>query len=360
MGSTSTSSTTMCENAMLANDYNNYYDKHSYGGWCIVPDPTSINQEVVTWYVIGNVLKMKKTSWVCTVITQLCLCFALYIALHLGQPQTLVNTNATDPDHQLPHLYFITVKGGFRPLTQQFHLLKQMEKVTRTYKASFVVSSGELGEHDPLMQNASQHFPLLRLPWYTTYSATASKSKGQEVGYFSKKIKISDGITLDVIGVDTELLQDSILRGSLRGNKNNQLNWLLRTLEKANSSNWRIVVGYQPLVICGENKEQMKKKQSFDYLHRIFLKFSVNVYLSGQDCTTHAIDGNVAYIGVPGLIEKEPYSVFLNGNCVLKRELPNGFLLHQVSSVQIVTYYINFVGEVAYKTVLQQKGREIM
>ncbi|KAK7304109.1 hypothetical protein RJT34_15163 [Clitoria ternatea] len=298
---------------------------------------------------------MEKRSWACTVITQLCLCFALYVALNLGQPQTLINYTNNAP----PHLYFISVKGGFRPLTQQFHLLKQMEKVARTYKPSFVVSSSELGEYDPLMQNATQHFPSLRLPWYTTYTTTASKPEVQEVGCFAKKIKISNGRTLDVIGVDTELLQDSALRGSINSNRNNQLRWLIKTLE-ANSSNWRIVVGYQPLVICGENKEQMKRKQDFDYLNHIFQKLSVHVYLSGQDCTSHAIDGGVAYIGNPGPIEKEHYSVFLNGYSVIKRELANGFLLHRVSAVEIATYYINFVGEVAYKTVLQQKGREAM
>ncbi|XP_061338458.1 uncharacterized protein LOC133285267 isoform X2 [Gastrolobium bilobum] len=277
---------------------------------------------------------MNKVSWGCTVITQLCLCIALYIALNLGQPQTLVKRNATGHGEPLD-LYFISVKGGFRPLSHQFQLLKQMEKVARTYKASFVMCSSELGENDPLMQNATQHFPSLRLPWYTTYTASASKSKGQEVGCFAKKIKISNGKTLDVIGLDTELLQDLVLKGSLSGNRNNQLDWLIRALE-ANSSNWRIVIGYQPLVICGENKDQMKKKHVFEYLHSIFLKFAVNVYLSGQDCTNHAIEGSVAYIGNPGLIEKKPYSVFLNGNSVFSRELANGFLLHRVSSVQIV------------------------
>ncbi|KAJ1436927.1 Metallo-dependent phosphatase-like [Sesbania bispinosa] len=303
---------------------------------------------------------MEKTSWACTVITQLCLCFALYIALNLGQPQSLVKTSASA--HDPLDLYFISVKGGFRPLSQQFHLLKQMEKVARTYKASFVVSSSELGEDDPLMQNATQHFPSLRLPWYTTYTTTASKSKGQEMGCFEKKIKMSNGKALEVIGVDTELLQafHPLALYSLKCS-------LDSTFQGTEPLSKRIVVGYQPLVICVENKKQIKKKQVFEYLHRIFLKFAVNVYLSGQDCTNHAIGGSVAYIGNPGLIEKEPYSVYLNGSSVFSRDLANGFLLHRVSSMQIVgnklcavTYYINLAGEVAFKTVLQQKGTEVM
>lgn len=103
------------------------------------------------------------------------------------------------------------------------------------------------------------------------------------------------------------------------------------------------------LAVCGQNREEMKKKQAFEYLHHVFQKFTIvsikqllcfficwifdmltevtlvftpptqkqNIYLSGQDCTNHVTDGSVAYIGNPGLIEKEPYSVFLNGKSVL-------------------------------------------
>ncbi|TKY73105.1 Calcineurin metallo-phosphoesterase superfamily protein [Spatholobus suberectus] len=120
---------------------------------------------------------------------------------------------------------------------------------------------------------------------------------------------MSNGITLDVIGVDTELLQDSILRGSLSGNRNNQLHWLIRTLA-ANSSNWRIVVGYQPLVVCVENEEQLKKKQVFDYLHRIFLKFSVNVYLSGRIALVMPLMVVLLILGIRASMLKNPIQFF--------------------------------------------------
>lgn len=299
---------------------------------------------------------MEKTSCAYTVLIQLCLCCALYIALNLGHPQTLLNTNATQHDDDI---YFISVNGGFRTFNQQLHLLNMMEKVAKAYKASFVVCSSELGGDDPLMQNATLRFPSLRLPWYTTYTTRAAKSGGEEVGCFEQKINLSNGKTLDIIGVDIQALQDSISRRSLSGNKNNQLHWLLRTLQ-ANSSNWRIVVGYQPLLICEQNKENMKKMKAFEHLHHLFMKFAVDVYLSGQDCTIQVPDNRVAYIGNPGLNEKESYSVFLNGKSVFSRELANGFLLHQVSSMQIVTYYVSLAGEVAFKTVLQEKSTEVM
>ncbi|XP_054789850.1 uncharacterized protein LOC129295361 isoform X2 [Prosopis cineraria] len=294
----------------------------------------------------------KKTSWVCTVVTQVSLCFALYIALNLGRPPKFIY-GRTSLD-----LYFISVKGGFRPLQQQLDLLKQMEKVAKTYRASFLVSSSELGEDDPLFQNATRQLPSLKLPWYI--SCSTRTSKGPVAGCFEEKFKISNGKTLDIIGVDTELLQEFALRGSLSGDRKNQLHWMIRTLER-NGSNWRIVVGYQPLVVCGENNEQMERQEVFNHLRRIFQKLEVNVYLSGQDCTSHTQESSVAYIGNPGLNQKEePYSFFVDGSSLHSRELADGFLLHRVSPMQIVTYYITSSGEVAYKTVLQQKGREIM
>ena len=54
---------------------------------------------------------------------QLCLCCALYIALNLGHPQTLLNTNATQHYNDI---YFISVNGGFRTFNQQLHLLNMV------------------------------------------------------------------------------------------------------------------------------------------------------------------------------------------------------------------------------------------
>lgn len=66
---------------------------------------------------------MEKTSCACTLLIQLCLCCALYIALNLGQPQTFLNTNATQQDNDI---YFISVNGGFKTFNQQLHLLNMV------------------------------------------------------------------------------------------------------------------------------------------------------------------------------------------------------------------------------------------
>lgn len=70
------------------------------------------------WY------RMEKPSWVPTLVAQACLCFSLYLAFQLGQPQKPMyhGTSGTRP----LDLYFISVGGGFRPLNQQTHLLKQV------------------------------------------------------------------------------------------------------------------------------------------------------------------------------------------------------------------------------------------
>jgi len=42
---------------------------------------------------------------------------------------------------------------------------------------------------------------------YTTYTSRDAKSGGEEVGCFEQKINLSNGKTLDVIGIDTQALQ---------------------------------------------------------------------------------------------------------------------------------------------------------
>lgn len=37
----------------------------------------------------------------------------------------------------------------------------------------------------------------------------------------------------------------------------------------------RIVVGHQPLVVCGENNEKIEKQDVFNNLRRIFMKLEV-------------------------------------------------------------------------------------
>lgn len=70
----------------------------------------------------------KRPSWVCTLITQLSLCLALYVALNLGQPQKSIyqRINGISSNRKGLDFYFISVTGGFRPLEQQTLLLKQV------------------------------------------------------------------------------------------------------------------------------------------------------------------------------------------------------------------------------------------
>ncbi|XP_059635478.1 uncharacterized protein LOC132277657 isoform X2 [Cornus florida] len=286
--------------------------------------------------------EMKKQSWVWTCLTQLSLCFALYLALKMGQPHNH-NTSLSRPID----FYFITVTGGSRPLQQQTHLLKQMKKVVKTYNARFVVNISELGEDDPLMQNATLYFQSPKVPWYTTRAL-----KGQGADYFLKQIKIPYGKTLDVIVVNTGLLQDLS-----NGTGNNQLHWLTSKLEASNS-NWQIVVGFHPLIACDENTEQMEAKQNLKPLHDILVKYGANAYLSGQSCDHYIRKGFTMHINSSAM-EKGPYFTSINRSLVLNKTF-NGFLLHRVSSLEIVTYFVTLNGEVVHKILLQPRGREVM
>lgn len=84
-----------------------------------------------------SVLTMGKPSWVCTVITQLSLCLAALIAFNLGRPWEKSISNCS----RFLDIYFISVRGGFRPLNQQTRLLKQvfLSFIEDKYRRFFVL-----------------------------------------------------------------------------------------------------------------------------------------------------------------------------------------------------------------------------
>ncbi|KAK6249145.1 hypothetical protein QUC31_020710 [Theobroma cacao] len=308
----------------------------------------------------------RSTSWLCTLATQLSLCFALYIVINLGQPEKLVYNDNSGP----LDLYFISVRGGFRPLKEQNHLLKLMENVAKAYDVKLVVNISELGEGDPLLQNVTRLSPLLKVPWYTT-----GVSKQDGLGCFLEQIKLPNGRTLAIVSLNTASLQngyrdiamvrgplhagDTMLVGSSSGMMDNLLNWLTRTLETTISS-WRMVVGFHPLVACEESEEQMVVKQIHEPLHQIFMKFGVNLYLSQQGCSSYALQDSVAYIGNPGLIKENSHLPSANGRYLVRKEMSNGFLLHRLSLLEMVTYFVTSEGKVVNKIVVQERGKGVM
>ncbi|XAR50746.1 Acid phosphatase [Bertholletia excelsa] len=286
---------------------------------------------------------MGKRSWVCTLITQISLCFALFIALNIGRPQRNPLFEARS------NLYFVSVRGGFRPFKQQTQLLRQLEKAINAYNVKFVIDYSELGDEDPLLLNATNYLQSLQVPWYT---ATASKREG--ANYFLKRVVILHENMLDLIALDTGSLQDST-----SGAANDQLHWLTRTLETSNSS-WRIVVGLHPMVACNGNIEQMEINQTFVPLHNIFLRYGVDAYLSGQACAIRVHNKNAKQLKNAGPVDKGHYLTSLNQRLVFPVVIVNGFLLHRVNSLEIVTYSISLTGEVVYKISIKRQGNEVM
>ncbi|KAK3435655.1 hypothetical protein EUGRSUZ_C00366 [Eucalyptus grandis] len=299
---------------------------------------------------------MGKRSWVCTVFTQVCLCIALYVALNLGQPQEhrVYRKSVIRSSGRFLDSYFVTVRGGFRALNEQTRLLKLIEKVSRTYGAAFVVNISELGADDPLMQNATQRYQSLKIPWYTTKASKGGRS------YFREQMKFHHGKTLDLIGLDTGLFKGSVMMGSLEGLGEEQLKWLTSILEET-TGEWRIIAGFLPLTSCQESEDPPEAKTDLDPLSSIFSTYGVNAYLSGGAGMHHVHQGGVTYIGDPGQLCKKSNSSSSHGtSSVFCRELPEGFLLHRVTPLEIVTYFINSSGEAVYKTVLRHHGKEVM
>ncbi|KAK4415045.1 hypothetical protein Salat_2611600 [Sesamum alatum] len=293
---------------------------------------------------------MKEKSWACTLITQLSLCIAAYIALNIGQPQKLTHGSISSAGGPTD-MYFISVAGGFRPLEEQDLLLQQMVKVAKTYKARFIVSISELGESDSLLQNITMFSELRTMPWYTSEALG-----GQAQPYFKKKVEIPYGQTLDFIALDTMLFQDP---SSVHGN--DQILWLKKTL-KESDSDWRIVVGFHPLISCDYNIQKMGTETSLEPLHTILLQYGADAYMSMKTCAGH-LQGRSMWPSGTDRVNKGPHLTAVNQNLSSKdysRETIDGFLLHQVNSLEMVTFVVTLNGEVEHKLSIQQRGRAIM
>ncbi|XP_038889578.1 uncharacterized protein LOC120079458 isoform X2 [Benincasa hispida] len=277
-----------------------------------------------------------------TLLAQLCLCIAFYLSLNMGYPKNYDFLKIWDQNPL--DFYFISVWGGLRSVKEEILLLKQMEKMAKVSHAKFVLHIREPGENDRLMQNGSWYFSSLKVPWH---SIQGSRQNGD---YFIERIKLQYRQTLDVIAIDTGLLQESVATGSASDTVNGHLLWLKRTLQASNS-NWRIVVGFHPLVTCENNTRSLETMHLFESIHQIFVE-NRNAYLSRRGCTHNVRIDSIAYIGVPGPIQTKHFPS--------QRSSFSEFLLQRVSSLETVFYYVNTAGEVVHKTELQQKGREVI
>ncbi|KAK4343272.1 hypothetical protein RND71_036366 [Anisodus tanguticus] len=324
---------------------------------------------------------MMKKSWVCTIITQFSLCLSLFLVINLCQNQKPMirngNVNIIPMD-----IYFISVTGGgLRSFQEQTLLLKQLsflinlgkkessvfyhvhfladsfslesyiekvEKVAKKFNARFVINISELGEDDPLLQNATWHFPSVKIPWYSTRSL-----EGQGVNYYLKQFKFAHG-SLDIIVVDTGLYE-----ASSNGAGDKQSLWLIDTLENSESK-WCVAVGFHPLVACEEDTTQTKLKHQFQSLHGVFLKYGVDAYISGKACADNVEERPIAESKTGTARYKGPLLTKVNQNLPYSMEKVNGFLLHKVSGLEIVSYLVTLEGDVVQKIFLHQRGKDIM
>ncbi|KAJ6759158.1 CALCINEURIN-LIKE METALLO-PHOSPHOESTERASE SUPERFAMILY PROTEIN [Salix koriyanagi] len=80
-------------------------------------------------------MEKKGRSWACTFVLQVSLSIAFYLALNLGQPQKSIylDRNGASSSTRPLDVYFLSVRGGYRPLKQQNLLLKKMEKVANFF-----------------------------------------------------------------------------------------------------------------------------------------------------------------------------------------------------------------------------------
>lgn len=282
----------------------------------------------------------RPSAWRRTVAVQAALCLALYAAFSLGEPQLRPRGGdalGVGGGRRGGGVSFLSVAGGARPPADQARLLRQMESTTKVYEVKLVLDLARFGD-DPLWQNGSLHFQALNIPWYST------TSHGQIVSNFFKKVKMPYDQILEIVGVDTGPLEELLHDGKMSNSSREQITWLEQTLALTNN-NWKIVVGYDPLVDCNEVRTT-KTTKFYEPLRHIFEKYAVNAYVStGGSCGHFHHDNSVSYIQNP-----------IPGD---QTDL-DGFFLHRVSPLEMETLLINLEGEVVQRSVVHQHGRGAM
>uniref|UniRef100_A0ACD5XXR1 Uncharacterized protein n=1 Tax=Avena sativa TaxID=4498 RepID=A0ACD5XXR1_AVESA len=283
-------------------------------------------------------LQRRRPPWRRTVAVQAALCLALYAAFSLGEPQLRPRGgDALGSGGRGGGVSFLSVAGGARPPADQARLLSQMESVAKVYGAKLVLDVARFGD-DPLWQNGSLHFQALNIPWYST------TSHGQIVDNFVKKVKMPYDQILEIIGVDTGPLQEFLHDGKMSNSSREQITWLEQTLALS-SSNWKIVVGYDPLVDCSE-VHTAKVTQFHEPLRQLLQAYAVNAYVStGGSCGQFHQLNSMLYIQNPSPGDHTNL---------------DGFLLHRVSPLEMEFLSINLEGEIVQRSVVHQQGRGAM
>ncbi|KAK3128549.1 hypothetical protein QOZ80_6BG0463320 [Eleusine coracana subsp. coracana] len=288
--------------------------------------------------------KRSPPQWCRTLSVQAALCLALYAAFSLGEPQLIPpgggGVDALQRGTRGGGIAFLSVAGGERTAVGQARLLKQMEAITKVYEVKFVLDIAQLGEDDPLWQNGSMYFQDQNIPWYSTTS-----SHGQAVGNFLEKLNMPRGQVLDIIGLDTGSLQEPLRSGKISSSYREQTKWLERSVALARG-NWKIVVGYNPLVVCNE-EETPERTKFYVPFQRIFAKYEVNAYISTAGvCGYFHQDNSILYIGNP-----HPGGAETN---------VDGFFLHRLSPLEMESIFINVEGKVVQKSVVHPHGMGTM
>ncbi|CAM0913114.1 unnamed protein product [Alopecurus aequalis] len=284
-------------------------------------------------------LQGRRPPWRRTVAVQAALCLALYVAFSLGEPQ--LRSRAGDAlgsgGRGGGGVSFLSVAGGVRPPADQTRLLGQMGSIAKVHGVKLVLDVARFGE-DPLWQNGSLHFRALDIPWYST------TSHGQIVDNFVKKVKMPYDQILEIVGADTGPLQELLHDGKMSNSSREQITWLEQTLALS-SSNWKIVVGYDPLVDCNE-AHTTKTAKFYEPLLHTFETYAVNAYVStGGSCGQFYQDNSMLYIQNPS--RGDPTNL-------------DGFFLHRVSPLEMESLLINLEGEIVQRYVVHQHGRGAM
>eukprot|EP00252_Welwitschia_mirabilis_P026863 TRINITY_DN8978_c0_g1_i1.p1 TRINITY_DN8978_c0_g1~~TRINITY_DN8978_c0_g1_i1.p1 ORF type:complete len:307 (+),score=38.94 TRINITY_DN8978_c0_g1_i1:159-1079(+) len=303
-------------------------------------------------------------TWRVTLFTQttlFCLGALLMTWMHVS--------NDLSPALSPLDFYFISVED--LPGRSRSALAYQMQVTAKDYGVRFIVSPGGHSNTESLQGNIHEPtnlFASLHVPWYFS-----SSLKGEDhYEYFNKVIPMPLNHTLELIVINTTKLKDYIMNNSSMDNQI-QIQWFKRVLE-GSTSDWRIVIGQDPLFCADSIETTVKEMKLQELLLPIFTKHQVHVYLHGETnrhlkSETSSPENvlknissynSVRAMEVLNLTHRSTTKNRENVLCIQTRNIQNGFILHRVSPIEMESYFMDLKGNILQTTFVRQGERQPM
>lgn len=316
--------------------------------------------------------------------------FILLGVLGCNQPNTFSN-NKNNSQSGLDSLevlenatnFFVIGDWGRQGDFHQADLGEMMQEISKVVEPEFIVSTGDnfyadgiASVNDPQWQVSFENIykgSFLHVPWYVILGnhdyrgnvqaeidySNVSRRWTMPSRYWSEDISMEDDsedakfVFMDTNPFEDEYYTKKKYQSVIGQDSTAQLNWFNQTLDSTSSTSWRIVVGHHPFYSGGKRKD--RDSYARQHLENHFDKQMVDVYFCGHEHdlqhikkknhhTTHFISGAGSEVRETGLIEGSKFAAS-----------ETGLLLVSLLEKEMLVQFVNYKGEVLYKTTVLKK-----